>query len=130
VFPRLQSEATGGDLAGLEDMGPLEAGPNRSSSDLWPFMVDDRVASASKSDDAAAAEEMTLFVDESLARFTSASNVDSNVDIGSCDVLLRRLSESFRERNDAVDVKAEGGGGEGAEGSRRVKVEAAKLPQI
>ena len=38
MLPRLQSEATGGAFGGFEDMGPLEEGPNRNSSDLCPFI--------------------------------------------------------------------------------------------
>ena len=93
---------------------------------------------ASKSDasgvdgngDDADADDATPNVEESLARFTSASNVDSNVEMGSCDARFRRFRESFREMKEAAADKVDcGGGDDAADGCRRDRDvrEAAKL---
>lgn len=91
----------------------------------------DVVADVDDDDDA---DETTPKLEESLARFTSASNDDSNDEIGSCEARFRRFSESFREINEAAADNVDCGGGDdddddGADGCRRERdvKEAAKL---
>ena len=62
-----------------------------------------------------------LAADDSRARFTTASNDDSNVEMGSGDARLRLLRDNFRDTVDTNVDAAGGGGGDGFDGRRRVR---------